>query len=141
MRVLFLVPLLGLTLGPRTVVSNTITSYTVTEVEEDTSATDAGEGDVGVWPGNSDVVDEDGRPLVHSDAYAVGKGIQALFRYCIEAITGAAPEAGTDADGGAAGLVGDGEAMNLAATAAAGVGLGEQHTEAAGRALTEKGQK
>ena len=99
MRVLFLVPLLGLTLGPRTVVSNTITSYTVAEVEEDTGATDAGNGDIGVWPDSSDVVDEAGRPLVHSDAYAVGKGIQALFRYCIEAITGAAPEAGTDADG------------------------------------------
>ena len=41
MRVLFLVPLLGLTFGPRTVVSNTITSYTVAEVEEDTGATDA----------------------------------------------------------------------------------------------------
>ena len=49
MRVLFLVPLLGLTLGPRTVVSNTITSYTVTEVEEDTGATDAGDGDIGVY--------------------------------------------------------------------------------------------
>jgi len=61
MRVLFLVPLLGLTLGPRTVVSNTITAYTVTEVEEDPGATDAGDGDVGVWPGNSDVVDGDGK--------------------------------------------------------------------------------
>ena len=125
MRVLFLVPLLGLTLGPRTVVSNTITSYTVTEVEEDTSATDAGDGDVGVWPGNSDVVDGDGRPLVHSDAYAFGKGIKALFHYCIEAISGATPEAETHVDGGDAGLVGDGEAMTLAAAAAAGVGLGE----------------
>ena len=106
MRVLFLVPLLGLTLGPRAVVGNTITSYTVTEVEEDTGATDAGNGDIGVWPDNSDVVDADGRPLVHRDAYAVGKGIQTLFRYCIEAISGAAPEAETDVDGGAAGLVG-----------------------------------
>ena len=53
MRVLFLVPLLGLTLGPRTVVSNTITSYTVAEVEEDTGATDAGDGDIGVWPGRT----------------------------------------------------------------------------------------
>ena len=104
MRVLFLVPLLGLTLGPRTVVSNTITSYTVTEVEEDTSATDAGDGDVGVWPDNSDVVDGDGRPLVHSDAYAFGKGIKALFHYCIEAISGATPEAETHVDGGDAGL-------------------------------------
>ena len=69
MRVLFLVPLLGLTLGPRTVVGNTITSYTVTEVEEDTGATDAGNGDIGVWPDSSDVVDEaaQGQGAVASD--------------------------------------------------------------------------
>ena len=55
MRLLFLVPLLGLTLGPRTIVSNTITSYTVAEVEEDTGATDAGDGDIGMrfFPGES----------------------------------------------------------------------------------------
>ena len=55
---------------------------------------------------------------VHSDAYAFGKGIKALFHYWIEAISGAAPEAETDVDGGDAGLVGDGEAMTLAAAAA-----------------------
>ena len=96
MRVLFLVTLLGLTLGPRTIVGNTVTSYTVAEVEEDTGATDAGDGDIGMWPGSSDVVNGDGRPLLHSGAYAVGKGIKALFHYWIEAISGAAPEAETD---------------------------------------------
>ena len=109
MRVLFLVPLLGLALGPRTIVSNTITSYTVAEVEEDTGATDAGDGDIGMWPGSFDVVDEDGRPIIHNGAYAVGKGIKAMFSYWIEAISGAAPDAETDADGGAADLVGDGD--------------------------------
>ena len=48
MRLSFLVPLLGLALGPRTIVSNTIT---VAEVEEVTDATDAGDGDIGMWPG------------------------------------------------------------------------------------------
>ena len=71
MRVLFLVPLLGLTLGPRTVVSNTITSYTVTEVEEDTGATNASNGDIGVWPDSSDVVDADvGIPWLASCCHA-----------------------------------------------------------------------
>ena len=41
MRLSFLVPLLGLALGPRPIVSNTIT---VAEVEEVTGATDAGDG-------------------------------------------------------------------------------------------------
>ena len=44
MRLSFLVPLLGLALGPRPIVSNTIT---VAEVEEVTGATDAGDGDIG----------------------------------------------------------------------------------------------
>lgn len=55
MRLSFLVPLLGLALGPRPIVSNTIT---VAEVEEVTGATDAGDGDIGMWPGGFDVVDE-----------------------------------------------------------------------------------
>ena len=101
MRLSFLVPLLGLALGPRPIVSNTIT---VAEVEEVTGATDAGDGDIGMWPGGFDVVDEDGRPIIHNDAYALGKGIKALFDYWIEAISGAAPDAETDADGGAADL-------------------------------------
>ena len=65
MRLSVLVPLLGLALGPRTIVSNTIT---VAEVEEVTGAPDAGDGDIGMWPGSFDVVDEDGRPIIHNGA-------------------------------------------------------------------------